>query len=114
MATPADANPGEFCREEYGSGAIRVCSFATMEQCQAAVSGRNGVCVRDPFLPNNSSAFAYQPKHPLAKSVRHPLVKSLGLYFPRNDFGSVAWHCKSRQEADQSHRLKKREANHGK
>jgi len=74
MATPADANLGEFCREEYGSGAIRVCSFATMEQCQAAVSGRNGVCVRDPFLPNNSSAFAYQPKHPLAKSVRHPLV----------------------------------------
>jgi len=74
MATPADANPGEFCREDYGSGAIRVCSFATLEQCQAAVSGRNGVCVRDPFLPNNSSAFAYQPKHPLAKSVRRPLV----------------------------------------
>ena len=68
MATPADANPGEFCREEYGSGAIRVCSFATMEQCQAAVSGRNGVCARDPFLPNNSSAFAYQPKHPLRRA----------------------------------------------
>jgi hypothetical protein len=45
-----------------------------MEQCRAAVSGRAGVCERDPFLPNNSSAFAYQPKHPLAKSVRHPLV----------------------------------------
>lgn len=37
-------------------------------------SGRGGDCFRDPFLPNNSSAFAYQPKHPLAKSVRHPLV----------------------------------------
>jgi hypothetical protein len=72
MATPAAA--GEYCRIEYGSGATQVCSFATMEQCQAAVSGRNGVCERDPFLPDNSNAFAYQPKHSRAKNVKHPVV----------------------------------------
>jgi len=74
MATPAAASPGEYCRIEYGSGGIRLCSFATMEQCRAAVSGRSGVCERDPYLPNNNSAFAYQPKHPLAKRVRQPIV----------------------------------------
>ena len=62
-------------RELFPEVTMRVCSFATMEQCRVAVSGRNGVCVRDPLLPDNSSAFAYQPKHPLAKRVRHPLVK---------------------------------------
>src|SRR5216683_1606377 len=62
MATPAAASPGEYCR------------IATMEQCRAAVSGRSGVCERDPYLPNNNSAFAYQPKHPLAKRVRQPVV----------------------------------------
>jgi hypothetical protein len=73
MATPAAASPGEYCRIDYGSGGIRLCSFATIEQCRAAVSGRSGVCERDPFLPDNSSAFAYQPKHPLAKRVRRPV-----------------------------------------
>lgn len=74
MATPAAASPSEYCRVEYGSGATLVCSFASMEQCQAAVSGRAGTCVRDPFLPDNSNAFAYQPKHPLAKGVKRPVV----------------------------------------
>jgi hypothetical protein len=68
-ATPAAAKPGEFCRSDYSSSGVRSCSFATMEQCQAAVSGRNGYCERDPFMPeNNSSAYAYQPKNPLSKS----------------------------------------------
>src|ERR1700722_11653308 len=31
----------------------------------------------------------------------------------RASFGSVAWHCKARQEADQSHLLRKRVSNHG-
>ncbi len=71
MATPAAASPGEYCRVDTASGGILGCSFATMEQCQAAVSGRSGYCERDPFLPNNSNAFAYQPKNPLAKSATH-------------------------------------------
>jgi Protein of unknown function (DUF3551) len=67
-ATPAAARPGEFCRNDYSSSGVRSCSFETMEQCQAAVSGRNGYCERDPFMPENTSAYAYQPKHPLSKS----------------------------------------------
>ena len=65
-ATPAAA--GEYCRNDYSGAGVRTCSFATMEQCQAAVSGRNGFCERDPFMPDNSSAYAYQPKHPISKS----------------------------------------------
>ena len=53
-------------------------------------------------------------KAPACEERQASSCESIGFYFPRNDFGSVAWHCKSRQEADQSHRLKKREANHGK
>jgi hypothetical protein len=33
-----------------------------LAQCQAMSSGRGGDCYRDPFLNNNSSAYAYQPK----------------------------------------------------
>jgi hypothetical protein len=39
-----------------------------MEQCQAMSSGRGGSCFRDPFLVD-TSAYAYQPKHALSKSV---------------------------------------------
>jgi hypothetical protein len=66
MATPAAA--GEYCRQDVSSG-MRSCSFETMEQCQAMSSGRGGTCYRDPFLTDTSSAYAYQPKHPLPKSV---------------------------------------------
>jgi hypothetical protein len=68
MATPAAAGPGEYCRQDVTSG-MRSCSFETMEQCQAMSSGRGGTCYRDPFLTDPSSAYAYQPKHPLPKSV---------------------------------------------
>ena len=73
MATPASA--GEYCRKDVTSAVVS-CSFDTLAQCQGMSSGRGGDCFRDPFLPNNSSAFAWpiQPNHPLAKSVRHPLV----------------------------------------
>jgi hypothetical protein len=68
MATPAAAGPGEYCRQDVTSG-MRSCSFETMEQCQAMSSGRGGTCYRDPLLTDASSAYAYQPKHPLPKSV---------------------------------------------
>jgi Protein of unknown function (DUF3551) len=72
MATPAAASQNEYCRMDYGSGGMRNCGFATMEQCQATVSGRVGTCIRDPFLPDNSSAFAYQPKHAGPNGVKKP------------------------------------------
>jgi hypothetical protein len=68
MATPAAAGPGEYCRQDVTSG-MRSCSFETMEQCQAMSSGRGGTCYRDPLLTDPSSAYAYQPKPPLPKSV---------------------------------------------
>src|SRR6202048_1942018 len=67
MATPAPAGPGEYCRQDVTSG-MRSCSFETMEQCQAMSSGRGGTCYRDPLL-TDTSAYAYQPKHPRPKHV---------------------------------------------
>ena len=40
-------------------------------------AGRGGDCYRDPFLPNNSDALAYQPKHH-SKNVRKPLENQYG------------------------------------
>jgi hypothetical protein len=77
MATPAAARPGEYCRQDATSG-MRSCSFETMEQCQAMSSGRGGACYRDPFLTDTSSAYAYQPKHPLPKSVILRAKKPVG------------------------------------
>ena len=68
MATPAAAAKYEYCRQDVTSG-MRSCSFETMEQCQAMSSGRGGTCYRDPLLTDTSSAYAYQPKHPLSKSL---------------------------------------------
>ncbi|WP_029586167.1 DUF3551 domain-containing protein [Bradyrhizobium sp. URHD0069] len=68
MATPAAAAKYEYCRQDVTSG-MRSCSFETMEQCQAMSSGRGGTCYRDPWLTDTSSAYAYQPKHPLSKSL---------------------------------------------
>src|SRR5260370_30783633 len=68
MATPAAAAAKyEYCRQDVTSG-MRSCSFETMEQCQAMSSGRGGTCYRDPLL-TDTSAYAYQPKHPLPKRV---------------------------------------------
>jgi Protein of unknown function (DUF3551) len=48
---------------------MRSCGFETMEQCQAMSSGRGGTCYRDPLLTDTSSAYAYQPKRQLSKSL---------------------------------------------
>ena len=72
MATPAAAAKYEYCRQDVTSG-MRSCSFETMEQCQAMSSGRGGTCYRDPLLTDTSSAYAYQPKHPLSKGSRKPV-----------------------------------------
>jgi hypothetical protein len=67
MATPAAAAKYEYCRQDPISG-MRSCAFETVEQCQAMSSGRGGTCFRDPFLAD-TSAYAYQPKHALSKSM---------------------------------------------
>jgi hypothetical protein len=72
LATPASAGPNEYCRQDVSS-AMRSCSFATMEQCQAMSSGRGGTCYRDPFLPEAgaSSAYAYAPLHGKRPAAKH-------------------------------------------
>jgi hypothetical protein len=57
MATPA--------------GGILGCSFATMEQCQAAVSGGSGCCERDPFTLQHQQRLRLSAESPLAKSATH-------------------------------------------
>jgi hypothetical protein len=71
MATPAAAGHNEYCRQDVTS-AMRSCGFDTLAQCQAMSAGRGGDCYRDPSLPNNSDALAYQPKHH-SKDVRKPV-----------------------------------------
>jgi hypothetical protein len=72
MATPAAASPGEYCRTDVTSN-MHVCSFTSLEQCQAASAGRGGSCYRDPFLPTASDALAYQPKQQHSKGVKKPI-----------------------------------------
>jgi Protein of unknown function (DUF3551) len=78
MATPAAAAKYEYCRQDVTSG-MRSCGFETLEQCQTMSSGRGGTCYRDPLLTDTSSAYAYQPKPPLSRSLtlhaKKPLKK---------------------------------------
>jgi hypothetical protein len=80
MAAPA-AQAGEFCMTD--SSGMRGCGYATMEQCQATASGKNGSCNRDPYFDTASAvtktssrnALAYSPKpahrHRLHEAVAH-------------------------------------------
>ena len=68
FATPASAHTYEYCRRDI-TGYTLSCGFDTLAQCQAMSSGRGGSCYRDPLLTDTSSAYAYQPKHPLSKSL---------------------------------------------
>ena len=80
LAAPA-AQAGEFCMTD--SSGMRGCGYATLEQCQASASGKNGSCARDPFLetastttrPATRNALAYSPKpahrHHAQQAVAH-------------------------------------------
>jgi hypothetical protein len=57
-ATPASAHSYEYCRRDI-IGYVLSCSFDTLAQCQAMSSGRGGDCLRDPFLSDIGSAYAY-------------------------------------------------------
>jgi hypothetical protein len=73
---PAAAAKYEYCRQDVSSG-MRSCSFETMEQCQTMSAGRGGGCYRDPTL-TDTSAYAYQPKHPLPKKAILRAKKPVG------------------------------------
>jgi len=58
LFAPAAVRAGEYCSED-GYSFTRNCSFSSMEQCKAAISGTYAACLRDPFLKNNRDAHAY-------------------------------------------------------
>jgi hypothetical protein len=66
LFAPAAVRAGEYCSED-GYSFTRNCSFSSMEQCKAAISGMYAACLRDPFLEDNSiatinrDAYAYSP-----------------------------------------------------
>jgi hypothetical protein len=60
MTSPA-AQAGEFCT--LNNSYMRSCGYDSMAQCQAMLSGRDGTCMRDPFLPAKSDAFASVEEH---------------------------------------------------
>jgi hypothetical protein len=53
LFAPAAVRPGEYCSED-GYSFARNCSFSSMEQCKAAISGTYAACLRDPFLKDDS------------------------------------------------------------
>jgi hypothetical protein len=51
---------------------MRSCGYDTMAQCQAMLSGRDGTCMRDPFAPAKSDAFAsVQERHTVMHHHHH-------------------------------------------
>jgi hypothetical protein len=57
FAAPA-ASAGEFCSTD--SSGMRGCGYATLEQCQASMSGQMGTCARDPYYKDPKEALALQ------------------------------------------------------
>ena len=62
---------GEYCSEDYSF--TRNCSFSSMEQCKAAISGMNAACLREPFLKDDSiEPIKSRAKHSDAVSKDRP------------------------------------------
>jgi hypothetical protein len=53
LFAPAAVRAGEY-RSEDGYSFARNCSFSSMEQCKAAITGTYAACLRDPFLKDDS------------------------------------------------------------
>jgi hypothetical protein len=51
LFAPAAVRAGEYCSED--AYFTRDCSFSSMEQCKAAISGTYAACLRDPFLKHD-------------------------------------------------------------
>ena len=73
MAAPA-AHAGEYC--STNTSGMRGCGFATLEQCQASISGTSATCARDPFYKPENNAMAYQPTQAHPRSKRHVAKQS--------------------------------------
>jgi hypothetical protein len=47
--SPSDAQTYPWCAHYMGRGGSSNCGFSTFAQCQAAISGIGGHCMRNPF-----------------------------------------------------------------
>ncbi|MGY3617824.1 hypothetical protein ACVJGD_004020 [Bradyrhizobium sp. USDA 10063] len=63
---PTVVHAYEYCRRDV-PGHMTSCSFDTMEQCYEMRSGIGGDCFRDPFLKDNTAAYARWPEFPGSK-----------------------------------------------
>jgi hypothetical protein len=70
LFAPAAARAGEYCSEDYSF--TRNCSFSSMEQCEAAISGMNAACLRDPFLKEDSNEAINRPFARTSEEVQPP------------------------------------------
>jgi Protein of unknown function (DUF3551) len=52
LFAPSAVRAGEYCSED-GYSFARNCSLSSMEQCEAAISGKYAACLRDPFLKDD-------------------------------------------------------------
>ena len=60
LIAASSAEAGDYCRRDV-TGHMLGCSFSSMEQCEATRYGLGGDCLRNPFLPDARSAYAFQP-----------------------------------------------------
>ena len=74
LFAPAAVRAGEYCSED-GYSFTRNCSFSSMEQCKAMVSGMDGGCFPNPSSKDTSIAtinrtvYAYSPRPSHIKSA---------------------------------------------
>jgi hypothetical protein len=69
IVTSPAADAGEYCT--LNNSYMRSCGYDSMEQCQAMLSGRDGTCMRDPFAPAASGAFASVQEHHAVREHHH-------------------------------------------
>jgi Protein of unknown function (DUF3551) len=69
IAAPAPARADAYCKRDVISYMLN-CGFASLEQCHEAASGIGGDCLRNPFLPDVSSAYAYAPGYSRSQGRR--------------------------------------------
>jgi hypothetical protein len=76
MTTPlyAQGNPAPYCAQ-FSDGTSPSCTFATLQQCNASISGVGGVCNLNPAAPYQASPpprYQYQYQQPFNPMAMPP------------------------------------------
>ena len=71
LFAPAAVRAGEYCSED-GYSFARNCSFTSMEQCKAAISGKYAACLRDPFLKDDKTINHNSDTYLLCRPIARP------------------------------------------